>query len=75
MDLAFATGYGPALLADLEQRGPLILPEDTVVFGFRDADEQRLYGSQPLPAAVLALDLMTVLHMGIELRLGSRSSV
>ena len=39
MDLAFATGYGPALLTDLEHRGPLVRPADTVAFGFRDADE------------------------------------
>jgi arginase len=66
MDLAFATGYGPALLADLERRGPLVRAEDTVAFGFRDAEEQRRYGSQPLPADVLALDLTTVRRMGIE---------
>lgn len=66
MDLAFATGYGPALLANIERRGPLVRPEDTVAFGFRDADEQRQYGSQPLPADVLALDLMAVRRMGIQ---------
>jgi arginase len=66
MDLAFATGYGPALLADLERRGPLVRPEDTVAFGFRDAEEQRQYGSQPLAADILALDLMTVRRMGVE---------
>ena len=26
MDFAFATGYGPALLTDLEHRGPLVRP-------------------------------------------------
>ena len=35
MDLAWATGYGPALLADLEGRRPLVNPEDVVAFGFR----------------------------------------
>ena len=66
MDLAFATGYGPSLLADIEQRGPLVRPADTVAFGFRDNDEQRQYGSQPLPADILALDLWTVRRMGVE---------
>jgi arginase len=66
MDLAFATGYGPALLTDLERRGPLVRPADTVAFGFRDGDEQRQYGSQPLAAEILALDLATVRRMGIE---------
>jgi arginase len=39
MDLAFATGYGPRLLTDFDMRGPLVRPEDTVAFGFRDGDE------------------------------------
>jgi arginase len=66
MDLAFATGYGPDLLINLEQRGPLVHPADVVALGFRDADEQRLYGSQPLAADILALDLRTVRQMGVE---------
>jgi arginase len=66
MDLAFATGYGPALLTDLEQRGPLVHPADTVAFGFRDADEQHQYGSQPLATEILALDLTTVRRIGVE---------
>ena len=57
MDLAFATGHGPELLTNLEGLRPLVRDEDVVAFGFRDAQEQREYGSQPLPPAVLALDL------------------
>ena len=67
MDLAFATGYGPALLTDLEHRGPLVRPADTVAFGFRDADEQRQYGSQPLATDILAVDLAAVRQMSVEL--------
>ena len=66
MDLAFATGYGPRLLTHFDVRGPLVRPEDTVAFGFRDGDEQRQYGSQPLPSEILALDLVTVRTMGLE---------
>jgi arginase len=66
MDLAFATGYGPALLTDLEYRAPLVSPADTVAFGFRDAGEQRQYGSQPVAPDILALDLATVRRMGVE---------
>src|SRR4029453_18424418 len=57
MDLAFATGYGPALLTDLEHRRPLVRPADTVAFGFRDAHEQRQYGSHPLGPDIRSLDL------------------
>jgi arginase len=65
MALAFATGHGPALLADIEGRGPLVQPSDVVAFGFRDHDEQREYGSQPLPAAMMTLDLHAVRRQGI----------
>lgn len=66
MDLAFATGHGPALLTNLEGRGPLVRSEDVAAFGFRDAEEQRSYGSQPLPADLLALDLPSVRRLGVS---------
>jgi arginase len=66
MELAFVSGYGPALLSNIEQRGPLVRPADTVAFGFRDADEQRRYGSQALPEDVLSLDLQAIRRIGIE---------
>ena len=65
MDLAFATGRGPAMLADLEGRGPLVRDEDVVAFGFRDEDEQARYGSQPLASGIHAIDLAAVRRMGI----------
>lgn len=65
MDLAFVTGHGPALLTDIEGRRPLVRDEDVVAFGFRDQAEQQAYGSQPLPAEILALDLETVRRLGI----------
>jgi arginase len=65
MDLAFVTGYGPALLTNIEQRGPLIRPEDAVAFGFRDTEEQIRYGSRPLPSNLFNVDLQTVRRMGV----------
>jgi arginase len=64
MDLAFATGHGPALLTDLEGRGPLVREEDAVAFGWRDGDEQAAYGSPPLPQRLLSFDCATVQRMG-----------
>jgi arginase len=64
MDLAFATGRGPELLTNLEGLRPLVRDEDVVAFGFRDAQEQREYGSQSLPPAVLAIDLQEVRRVG-----------
>lgn len=66
MDLAFATGHGPRLLADIEGRGPLVRDEDVFVLGFRDGEEQAEYGSQPLPPSMRALDLTAVRRMGME---------
>ena len=44
MELALVTGRGPAALADLEGRNPLVRQEDVVVFGFRDAESAAQYG-------------------------------
>lgn len=41
-----------------------------MAFGFRDADEQRRYGSQSLPPGMMALDLPTVRHLGVEAAIG-----
>ena len=66
MDLAFATGRGPAVLTNLEGLRPLVRDEDVVAFGFRDAQEQREYGSQPLPREMLALELNEVRRLGAK---------
>lgn len=66
MDLALATGHGPALLADLEGRGPLVRASDVVAFGFRDHAEQAEYGSQPLPSELLGIDLPRIRRDGVE---------
>jgi arginase len=65
MDLAFATGRGPAVLANLEGRGPLVRDKDVVAFAFRDEDEQRQYGSQPLAPGIHAINLAAVRRKGI----------
>ena len=66
MDLAFATGHGPKLLTNIEGRGPLVRPEDTVAFAYRDHEDQKEYGSQPLPEELKTLDLAAVRDMGVE---------
>lgn len=66
MDLALVTGHGPAPLTAFEGRSPLIGAADAVAFGFRDADDQIEYGSQPLPKDLRAFDLPTIHQMGID---------
>lgn len=66
MELAFATGHGHALLTDLEGRRPLVRSADVVAFGFRDLDEQKQFGSQPLPPELRAFDLELVRRLGVQ---------
>lgn len=66
MDLAFVTGYGPALLTNLENRSPLVRPEDAVAFAFRDHQDQAEFGSQQLPPELRVYDLPRVRSMGVE---------
>jgi arginase len=66
MELAFATGRGPDVLTNIEGRRPLVNDEDVVAFGYRDADEQAAYGSQPLPPQLRAIDLPRIRTRGVE---------
>lgn len=55
MELAFATGRGPAIVADIERRGPLVRDEDVAVFGRRDAADAEKYGSRRIEETGIAL--------------------
>lgn len=66
MDLAWVTGHGPAVVADLEGRRPLVRPGDAVAFGYRDHEDQEASGSQPLPAGLRAFDLPELRATGVE---------
>lgn len=66
MDLAFVTGHGPALLTQIEGRGPLVRSTDTIAFGYRDHQDQADYGSQPLPADLVVYDLPAIRRIGVE---------
>jgi arginase len=66
MDLAFVTGYGPPLLTTLEGFSPIVRPEDVVAFGFRDHSDQKEFGSQPLPASLVAIDIHRVRGLGVR---------
>jgi arginase len=69
-DLALATGRGPAVLTDLEGRGPLVRDEDTVAFGRRDEAESRSYGSDEPPESLRVIDLASIRAAGIDAALG-----
>lgn len=66
MDLAFVTGRGPKVVTEFEGWTALVRDEDVVAFAFRDHEDQKEYGSQPLPAAMRAIDLPAIRTIGIE---------
>lgn len=46
MDLAIVSGRGPAILTSIDNLKPLVRDEDIVLFGNRDAEQAKRYGSQ-----------------------------
>jgi arginase len=63
-DLAFATGYGPDVVTDIEGLRPLVRADDVVVFACRDAADRERRGCQPLPAGLLVIDRDRVRRLG-----------
>jgi arginase len=67
MDLALATGRGPAVVADIEGRRPLVRDEDVVVLGRRDAADAEAHGSQRIEdTAIVMTDLAAVRAAGVD---------
>jgi arginase len=63
-DLAFATGRGPGVVADIEGRRPLVRDDDVVVFACRDAGDRERAGCQPLPDNLRVVDRDQVRRLG-----------
>ena len=63
-DLAFATGYGPGVVTDIEGQQPLVRAADVVVFACRDAADRKRRSCQPLPAGLLVADRDQVRRLG-----------
>ncbi|WP_343717275.1 arginase family protein [Inquilinus sp.] len=67
MDLALATGRGPALVTDPEGLRPLVRDEDVVAFGIRDAEDAARFGSQRIEdSGIELLDLAAIRRSGLE---------
>ncbi|WP_342242218.1 arginase family protein [Inquilinus sp. OTU3971] len=67
MDLALATGRGPAVVTDLEGLRPLVRDEDVVAFGIRDAEDAARFGSQRIEdSGIELLDLAAVRRVGLQ---------
>jgi arginase len=67
MELALATGRGPAVVTNLEGRGRLVREGDVVVLGRRDAADADAHGSQRIEdTAIEVIDLPVVRTAGAE---------
>ena len=65
LDLALATGRGPAAVADLDGLGPLVRDEDVAVVGYRVVgDNDRFSGEDIRSTAIGVLDLQEVRRLG-----------
>lgn len=53
MALALTTGHGPALLTDVEGRGPLVRETDAALLGYRDGEEAARDGSPDVQASAI----------------------
>jgi arginase len=69
-DLAFATGYGPAIVVDIEGARPLVRAEDVVVFANRDASDRERLRCQPLPEEMLVVDRDRLRERGVNAAVG-----
>jgi arginase len=66
MDLAIVSGRGPDILTNIDGLRPLVRDEDIVVFGYRDAEQQKEFGSQDVrETAIHAFDLEQVREQGM----------
>jgi arginase len=67
MELALATGRGPAVVTAIEGRCPLVRDQDVVVFGRRDAADAEAHGSQRIEDTAIAMtDLAAARAAGVE---------
>jgi arginase len=67
MDLALATGRGPRVVTEFDDRRPLISDRDVVHLGRRDAEEADRAGSQRIEDSdITVFDLATVRDRGVE---------
>ncbi|MGI0024191.1 MAG: arginase family protein, partial [Nitrososphaera sp.] len=66
MDLAIVSGRGPDILANIDGLKPLVRDEDIVLFGNRDAEQAKSYGSQDVGETDINIfDLAKIQKIGI----------
>lgn len=53
MDLAIVSGHGHDILTNIEDLKPLVMEQDIVVFGYRDATQSAQYGCQDIKKSTM----------------------
>jgi arginase len=68
MDLAIVTGHGPDILSNIDGFKPIVMEQDTVVFGYRDAAQSAKYGCQDIKKTTMinAIELVDVQRLGLQ---------
>lgn len=67
MELSFVSGRGPDILSNIEGLTPLVRDEDIIVFGYRDDEQSKSYGSNNVKNTNMqVLDLSDVRNLGIK---------
>lgn len=68
MDLAIVTGRAPDVLSDLDHLKPLVMEQDIVVFGYRDAQQSAKYGCQDIKKNTMmkTIELSEVRRLGLQ---------
>lgn len=66
MDLAIVSGRGPDILTNIDGLKPFVRDEDIVLFGYRDAEQSAIYGSQDVrDTSMHVFDLSEVKNLRI----------
>jgi arginase len=67
MDLAIVSGHGPDILSNLDDLKPLVMEQDIVVFGYRDAAQSAQYECQDIKKTTVmnTLELTDVQRIGL----------
>jgi arginase len=68
MELAIVSGHGPDILTNIEDLKPLVMEQDIVVFGYRDATQSSQSGCQDIKKGTMinALEITDVEKLGLE---------
>lgn len=68
MDLAIVSGHGPNILSNIAGFKPIVLEQDIVAFGYRDAAQSAHYGCQDIKKTTMinAIELVDLHRLGFQ---------